>query len=254
MFLLDFGVQWRVQMSNIIQSLWIGDSLSDMEKLCLSSFVNNKHEVHLYTYSEVTGVPEGVIIKDGREILPEDMIFQYKEHKSYSAFSNYFRYKMLYDKGGYWVDTDQYCLRPFDFKEEYVFSSEEVLPLNHGNQHVNAGVIKAPRGSAVMNYAFEQCMTKDKEKLVWGEIGPKMVKGVVEKFNLYEFVKHFTVFCPIPGCLWHILIDPKVRFNFDENIYGIHLWNEMWRRGDTEKNNTYDKDCLYEKLKVEQLR
>ena len=74
---------------DIIQSLWVGERLSTMERLCLSSFVKNGHEVHLYTYSDVEGIPEGVQVKDGSEILPEDMIFMYKEHKSYSAFSNY---------------------------------------------------------------------------------------------------------------------------------------------------------------------
>ena len=33
-------------MSNIIQTLWIGDSLSPMERLCLASFVYHGHDVH----------------------------------------------------------------------------------------------------------------------------------------------------------------------------------------------------------------
>ena len=82
-------------MSNAIQTLWIGDKLSPMEQLCLSSFVYHGHDVHLYVYSDVAGIPDGVIVKDGNEILPEDMIFLYKGHKSFSGFSNYFRYKMV---------------------------------------------------------------------------------------------------------------------------------------------------------------
>ena len=56
-------------MSNIIQSLWIGKELSVMEQMCLSSFVKNGHEVHLYTYDNVKNIPEGVQIKDGNDIL-----------------------------------------------------------------------------------------------------------------------------------------------------------------------------------------
>ena len=66
--------------NDIIQTLWVGVTLSVMERLCLSSFVKNGHEVHLYAYYDIDNVPEGVTIKDGREILPEDMIFKYKEH------------------------------------------------------------------------------------------------------------------------------------------------------------------------------
>ena len=92
-----------------------------MEEMCLSSFVHHGHEVHLYSYSEIENVPEGVEKKDGREILPEDMIFEYKHHKSFSGFSNYFRYKLLSEKGGWWTDTDVVCLKPFDFDSNYVF-------------------------------------------------------------------------------------------------------------------------------------
>lgn len=49
----------------IIQTLWIGDSLSSMERLCLSSFFQNGHEVHLYVYSDVANIPPGIIVKDG---------------------------------------------------------------------------------------------------------------------------------------------------------------------------------------------
>jgi len=241
--------------STAIQTLWVGESLSPMEQLCLSSFLYHGHEVHLYVYSDIAGIPTGVKIRDGREILPEDMIFLYNEHKSFSGFSNYFRYKMLFERGGYWIDTDMVCLRPFDFKQKFVFSSEEVLPLHQNNQHVNAGVIKAPKGSLPAKHAFDVCMSKEKDKLKWGEIGPRLVKQTVEMFNLQSFVQDYNTFCPIPGCLWHMFIDPQYQENFEnnENVYGLHLWNEMWRRADVDKTKKFDEDCLYEKLKRKYL-
>jgi hypothetical protein len=235
-----------------IQTLWIGDKLSTMEQLCLSSFVKNGHETHLYTYSDVKNVPSGVIIKDGNEILPENMIFSYKKGAgkgSFSAFSIYFRYKLVHDKGGYWVDTDQVCLKPFDFEDAFVFSSEEVFPMNQGNMHVNAGVIKAPRGSPVAKYAFDFCVQRNKDELVWGQIGPKLVKRCVENFGLNSFVKEPSVFCPIPGAYWNILINPVTEIKIPESVYGIHLWNEMWRRDQADKDHKYDPKCLYEQLK-----
>ena len=60
-------------MSNIMQSLWIGPKLSNMEKLSMQSFIDNGHEYHLYTYGEVDGIPDGVIIKDGNEILDKSI-------------------------------------------------------------------------------------------------------------------------------------------------------------------------------------
>ena len=63
------------------------------------------NEYHLYTYGNVEGIPEGTIVKNANEIIPKKNIFTYK-NGSYSAFSNLFRFTMLYKRGGCWVDTD----------------------------------------------------------------------------------------------------------------------------------------------------
>ena len=39
----------------IIQSLWIGDDLTNLEKLCVQSFIDHGHEFHLYTYADIGG-------------------------------------------------------------------------------------------------------------------------------------------------------------------------------------------------------
>src|ERR1051326_1117153 len=87
-------------MSEPIQCLWIGPRLSAMERASLASFVRHGHDVHLYTYGDVDGVPGGVTVRDGREILAAERIFRYREHDTVSGFSNYFRYKLLSERGG----------------------------------------------------------------------------------------------------------------------------------------------------------
>ena len=49
--------------SNIIQSLWIGNNLSDMEQLCIQSFLDNGHEYHLYVYEPIQNIPHGSLLK-----------------------------------------------------------------------------------------------------------------------------------------------------------------------------------------------
>jgi len=65
--------------NHIYQSLWIGNELSNMEKLSIKSFIDSGHVYHLYTYGEVKGIPDGTIVKDGNDILNEDEIFTYKK-------------------------------------------------------------------------------------------------------------------------------------------------------------------------------
>lgn len=160
-------------MSNIFQSLWIGGTLSKMEQLAMKSFVDNGLEYHLYTYGEVTNVPEGVIIKDGNEILPESEIFRYK-NGSVSAFSNLFRFTMLFKRGGYWVDTDLACIRPFKFEKDYVVVTEPSRDYKYAI--VTSCFMKLPKGSdaARTGMIIQQIQ---KKKILTGEIdwgsGPK---------------------------------------------------------------------------------
>ena len=225
-----------------------------MEEVCLSSFVHHGHEVHLYSYSEIENVPEGVEKKDGREILPEDMIFEYKHHKSFSGFSNYFRYKLLSEKGGWWTDTDVVCLKPFDFDSNYVFCSEEVPPFGQGNTHIGSCIIKASQDNPVTADAFKTCMSKKPEDLVWGEIGPRLVKAMVEKYNMSFSVKPPETFCPVPGCHWFFFLDPKSKLSFGEDTYAVHLWNEMWRRSDVDKSAQFHPNCFYEQAKRKYIK
>lgn len=51
----------------VIQSLWIGGSLSVMEQLCITSFLKNGHPFHLYTYEDVKNIPDGTIVKDAED-------------------------------------------------------------------------------------------------------------------------------------------------------------------------------------------
>src|SRR5579883_2826667 len=71
-----------------------------MERLCIASFLKHGHEVHLYVYQDTEGIPPGTVVRDGREILPESRIFMYREYATYAGFANFFRYKLLLEKGG----------------------------------------------------------------------------------------------------------------------------------------------------------
>jgi hypothetical protein len=231
--------------NRIVQGLWIGSDLSAMEQLSIASFLRNGHEYHLYGYDNLGNVPPGTIVKDGREILPASMIFQYKEHKSYSAFSNFFRYKLLLERGGWWVDTDLVCLKPFDFAEEYVFSSEKAVD----REFINSGAIKAPPASQPVAYAWESCQRANPGELMWGEVGPKLMAAAVREFSLEPYVKSYEVFCPIGYSEWLTILEPNCIRQFPEATHAVHLWNEFWRRNGRDKNRRYHPACLYEQLR-----
>lgn len=239
--------------NKVIQSLWIGESLSTMERLCIQSFLKNGHQFHLYVYNEVKNVPIGTTIKNGEDILPRSKIFKYYQpdgNGSVSSFSNLFRYKLLYEKGGYWVDMDMICCKPFDFKEEYVFSSE--CPQDGKEQVINCGVIKVPPKTELMNYLHSMADQKDTSHMLWGETGPKLFSQGVIKYHLEKYVLPAVVFCPVYYTQLSVLINIE-KYEIPKDSYAIHLWNECWRRLKLDKNKTYCLTSVYEKLKTQYL-
>jgi hypothetical protein len=231
--------------ADLIQSLWIGPRLTAMEQLTIRSFLEHGHEFRLYVYDRVDGVPDGTVVCDGNEILPRSRIFTYREHNSVSGFSNFFRYKLLLDLGGWWVDMDQVCLRPFATDDEHVFASE---PGKDGRDVICAGAIRAPRGSEAMRFAWEVCETKDPGTLAWGEVGPRLVAQAVERFGLHAHVRPSRVFCAIGDAEWESIIGERCT-RLPPEALGIHLWNERWRRAGRDKDAPYPARSLYETLK-----
>ncbi len=233
----------------IIQGLWIGPELSAMEQLSIASFLKNGHEYHLYVYNEMKNLSPGCVLRDANEILPSGRVFQYQQYPSYAGFANFFRYKLLLERGGWWADTDVICLKPFDFSDAHVFASEIV----NQAEVVASAILKAPVKSEAMAYAWAVCQSKQPENLVWGETGPRLVAEVVKKFSLEKYQQPADVFCPIGYADWRQVIEPDARLRFNESTRAIHLWNEMWRDSGQDKNAAYDPACLYEQLKKEYL-
>jgi mannosyltransferase OCH1-like enzyme len=236
-------------MNEVIQGLWIGSELSIMEQLSVASFLQNGHEYHLYVYDELKNVPVSTVIKDANEILPASRIFQYKNRPSYAGFANFFRYKLLLGRGGWWVDLDVICLKPFDLPDDYVFSSE----LDKEDEVIASGIIKAPAGSNVMTYAWKVCEQKDPQQLIWGETGPQLMTEAVRTFSLEHYIKPYRFFSPLRYSEWRRVLGRDADGLLHDDSYAIHLWNEMWRLAGQDKNAKYNENCLYERLKRKYL-
>ncbi|MCP3980091.1 MAG: hypothetical protein GY716_12365 [bacterium] len=232
-------------MSAAIQSLWIGGPLSKLEQLSIRSFLANGHDYHLYVYDDVDSVPSGAVLMHADEIVPRDRVFRYPKHDSVAGFANAFRYKLLAERGGWWVDTDLICLKPFALAHDMVLASERI----EAQTFLCNAVIKAPAGSPVMNWNWKVCEMKDPSKLRWGETGSQLMTAAVKRFELQKFIQSEEVFCPVGYRDWKRLIDPDLELGFSRSTLAVHFWNEMWRRDEQDKNADYSPACLYERLK-----
>jgi hypothetical protein len=233
-----------------VQSLWIGDRLSTMEKLAIQSFLSNGLEFHLYCYDHVDGVPEGTVVKDGREVLPKEGIFGYSHGfaaGSCAAFSNLFRYKLLLENGGWWVDTDVVCLRPFSLADTRLWASERLDP--PGELIVSTSVIKAPAGDALMAWAWDACRRLDPKNITFGQLGPRLLQAGVDALGMHGYMRPHTFFSPVPFYEWTKLIDPSQTVALGTETYAVHLWGQMWSASHLDRDAAFPAACFYERLK-----
>lgn len=235
-------------MPDIIQSMWIGPRLTAMEQMCIKSYLHHGHPFHLYVYQDTADVPDGTVIMDANKIVDGSRVFTYEGsgfgRKSYAGFADVFRYRLLLERGSWWVDTDSICLKPFDFVTEFVFSSEVGNPI-----HVNCGNLKAPAGSEIYQWLVANSENVNTQ-MVWGAIGPALMKRAVEQFGFQQYVKLPEVFCPVPyDWTCKNLLNGQVGWNLTPASYAVHLWNEAWRAQGKDKDKTYHPDCFYEELK-----
>jgi len=176
-------------------------------------------------------------------------VFLYRDHPSYSGFSNFFRYKLLMERGGWWVDLGRSVRGEVRFSpRKSCFSSE---PVKEGGRVPTTGFLKSPPGSEVMTELWQVCQDKDPSQIYWGEDGSgpapacrapvsgwrRACRRVTSSARLNSPSGSDCSTPPRPGRSR----SPRERF---------HLWNEMWRRAGRDKNATYHPDCLYERLKA----
>jgi hypothetical protein len=235
-----------------VQGLWFDGALPLLQQISVASFLANGHDYHLYTYGTVEDVPPGTKFMDAGEILPRSSVFPDRGGTGFAAFADIFRYKLLLERGGWWVDTDFVCLRVFDFEKEYVFSSEHAAPPANGAVP-NNGVLKAPPGAPVMRHALDVCESKDLDRIVWAELGPALMAEAIPRFSLEWAVAAPEVFCPVPWFRFDALVDPELQLEFGREVYAVHGWNALWRRHGRSLNAAYDPRCLYERWKLEYL-
>lgn len=282
--------------NNIVQSFWYSkdknkNSLSPIELLCVASFLYHNHHFHLYTYTPDDASMQylkqqlykhrnfhNLQIKDARKILSENEIFfDSKGSIGIAAFSDYFRYNLLYQKGGWWVDMDVICLKYLSFSTPFVFATERCL--SNDTPLTATCVIKGEKQSDfllnLITKAKESIKNNDYirnktffEKILkalrlgrkmpvktvnWGLIGPQFLHQNIQDTPMMNFVYPPSYFCEIDWFNAKNFIDPTFELKNTENLYTLHAWNAKWEENKQEKSLEYPQDSLIEKLKQQYL-
>lgn len=240
-----------------IASLWIGDRLSWLEQLCLKSFADAGHKTVLYSYSDISNVPEGVALADASKIFPAEPMLKHARTGSPAIHADLWRLNLLQQTSEIWVDADMYCYRPFEFPTDHIFGWEKE------NLVCNA-VLGLPRDSEALGQLME--FLKDpyaiapwlkpwqKRELLeeaeagrpvhlteqsWGFTGPAAVTHFLKATGEIRHAEPVDTFYPISFKDRNHMI--RKRFNITERLSdqtrGVHFWARRMKPRLQEKEN-----------------
>jgi len=228
-----------------LNALWVGNALPPLQRLCLTSAAATGCHVRLFTYEPVDGVPPGIEVVDGNEVLGIDKMIRHSRSQSAALFSDRFRYEILARRLGAWIDTDLLFIKAPQARAHCLLGWEDDELVGTAFIWIKPG---QPLIEDLRRHAFDDHLIpgwlpwwkrsqlsvrkavgrpKHVSDLDWGVIGPHLLTWLLRQSDLVSEVGPTSWFSPLPwddrrrisdGDLdWQSLIKPET--------ICVHLWN-----------------------------
>jgi hypothetical protein len=217
--------------------------------------------VRLFAYHEIPNLPDGIEVLDGNTVLPRAHLERFGRFTV--QFSDWFRWRLLGERGGTWVDTDMLCLRPFRFTQDLVFGNES-------DGQPNTAVLKVPKGHALAEFCDVRCAAPNRWRpeddwafrrvklgrylkgnrpwaIAWGETGgPVGILRAVRALGIAHLAVPFTWFYPIHWLQAGSLFDATLArdHSFFADSYGVHIWNSHLYKVGLGSNGPFDPQSI----------
>jgi hypothetical protein len=150
-----------------IVTFWHGP-LDRLRQTCLRSQVAAGHEVTVYSFDTIAGLPDGVANADAEAILPQAFAERLRPAQPDGSwrdwtllqFSDFFRMRLMAERAGLWLDADVLLLRPVEIDPAKPYFAWE-RPRQLGNS-----VLYLPPDDPIV-MAFEKLMAQEELTPDW---------------------------------------------------------------------------------------
>jgi len=238
-----------------INTFWHGPTLGPLDIACLRSFSRNGHRVVLHAYEPPANTPQCVELQDAEAVLPRGDIDHLLRARRFATVADLFRYEMLAQSLGVWVDCDCYCLKPIQ-DEDHIFGWED-------ESWINGAVLKLPADSAVlknlrsMREGFippwlpirrrlgmrlrKLCgRPKRLADMRWGTTGPQALTHFVKEAALTGLARPVPHYYPVHWSETARFLDPSLSMEdlVSPDTVIVHFYNEMLKRNKSPTQNS----------------
>ena len=207
----------------IVNMFWHGARLPPLVWACMRSFVDRGHRLRVFSYGTLA-LPPGVELTDANAIMPSDAGLS--EQDTIAEFADLFRYTLLHKHGGWWVDSDVFCLTEHLPSEPYAWAEQEP-------GIVNNAILKFPRGDGLSRRLVKAAFKKRKRRRHWGALGPDLVTEVLGKRRRIEKSGSTATFYPWNWFDAFLIWFPWAKQEAERRAKGalfLHFWDSSLRR------------------------
>lgn len=249
----------------LVSGLWVGDTLPPLAELSIRSFLDHGIAFQLFTYRDYPNIPEGTIVRSGREIISESSLYLHSSG-SYGMFSDWFRYALLEQEGGWWIDLDVICLTgdlpqasPWFACQEPGVCSPGIIAFPPHHPLITAMRQLAEDPASPMPWDGESdLLYKDHLRATvpdvrerrrttnWGHSGPDMFTVAVRHFELETCGATDETVYPVPYTCWRNYFNGELPLDSPalSGAWAVHVWGEMLRREPDAMDNLKDNSIV----------
>jgi cytochrome P450 len=203
-----------------VHMFWHGGELPPLGRACMRSFVARGHRLRVHAYRPLA-LPDGVERADARDVFGEtDPLYRLCAPGSITAFADCFRYRLLMEHGGWWMDTDVYCLAGTLPPEARAWAEQE-------SGLINNAILKFAPGDPLAARLAELARDRAKPGLRWGTIGPDLMTEVLAGADGVEPARARPRFYPLHWREAHFLWLPEKREAVERRVASadfLHCW------------------------------
>lgn len=235
-----------------LNSLWIGDSLHPIHRLCLSSALHNGHRVRLFAYGPLQGVPDGVELVNAEEVLPQSAMFFHGKTGSPAPFADRFRIKLIGMGFGAWIDTDVLFVKPLRAETQNIFGWEDEKLVGNAilgidpesalfatvSKFINEDFLTPPwwngYQNAVLKLRNALGLRKHVGAMPYGTTGPDMLTWALRKHNQLHLAKPRETYYALPYSQKTAVFKRNGWLPLSDlpgGVTAIHLWFQGLRGG-----------------------
>jgi hypothetical protein len=211
----------------VVQTFWHGRAIGAYQLLCLRSFADRGHQVEVFSYDSDLRLPGWIERRQAAEILPRDQVLRPLEGKRFAIHGHLFRYALLHQRGGWWIDPDVALLKPDLPDQKLFFAGYDIF------NRTSTGALKFPKGHPIIQAALNKTLSLGGDVAAWEQAGASLLTDLIRENGLDAALRTQGPLGPLTWFEVPDLFDPARTADLEARCNPatfLQLHDDVWRR------------------------